>query len=543
MQKPGKWLWVALALALIQGILLTHTVMDKSDTIDEWQYLHRSVQQWEDDRFYCSSVLPQWGFAAALNLVGDPRATGPSTARASRVLQRNLVVARLSTVVVVVAGGLLLWAAARRFGESSAVLAHGLWCFSPTLLAHGALATFDGWTAAACAGGLLAMLRWREEPTVWRSSVLGIALAVATASKLVALGLLLPTALIAVLFLRSHPRRSSWLSVVLPAAAAMFVTLWTLYGFDVAALNTRDLCGTGRASSWLPALSVSLPLSPLWESILIQLEHGFSWGHTSYLFGETARDGWWWFYLACIAFQTTVGAQGLALLRILILVAHPARQALKTDAVLLAFPLLLFVLLSAGKTQRGLQYLLPVYPFVIMFVAGIVSEAPKYLGKRMYYVTGILAAAAFFESIYVHPHHLMFYNAWAGGPTGGPFYLIAGNDLGQDKRRLALWQERRGIPEVYYLPYGGQTARLWGVAYRQPTECRPRPGVYALHAATLHKPHPAMRGCLDWLTRDPPDNRLGYSIYIYYVDAARIKRLTESTEAEPFLQTGPTSEQ
>ena len=36
-----------------------------------------------------------------------------------------------------------------------------------------------------------------------------------------------------------------------------------------------------------------------------QLGHGFGEGHANYLFGRISNNGWWWFYLACIAVKTT----------------------------------------------------------------------------------------------------------------------------------------------------------------------------------------------------------------------------------------------
>lgn len=534
-----KWLLLALLLALIQAVLLFRTVLDKSETVDEWRYIHRSVQQWQADNYYCSPVLPHWGFGAALHTAGDPRITAPLTAYRAGALQDNLIVARAATASVVVLGGLLLWLAARRFDDRVGALAHTLWCFSPLLLAHGALVTFDAWTAAACAAVLLAMLRWRERPGHLRAIVLGFALAVAVACKLVALGLIFPLLLLVAFTRRGSAPVPGWPGTLLVIGGATLAGLWALYGFSVETLNTQDLCATGKASSWLPPLSMPLPLAPLIESVLIQIEHGYNWGHTSYLAGETARSGWWWFYLACIALQTTVGAQGLALLRIAGIFLRPRWRSMQIDIVLLAFPLLLILLLSAGKTQRGFQYLLPAFPFVFAFVARVIQEAPRVLGRRVEYLIAVLVLAAVFESVRIHPHHLMFYNLWAGGPSGGPFYLIASNDIGQDKRRLALWQQERGIPEVYYLPYGGHSARLWGLVYRQPTQCRPLPGVYTLNAGVLHKPHPAMRGCLDWLTKEAPDERIGYSIYVYYVDEQRIRRLANFGDKEPFLQTGP----
>ena len=68
--------------------------------------------------------------------------------RRTERLRLNLFAARCATVAVTVLGGVLLWAAARRFGERTALVTQALWCVSPSVLANGALATLDKRQAA-----------------------------------------------------------------------------------------------------------------------------------------------------------------------------------------------------------------------------------------------------------------------------------------------------------------------------------------------------------------------------------------------------------
>jgi hypothetical protein len=131
----------------------------------------------------------------------------------------------------------------------------------------------------------------------------------------------------------------------------------------------------------------------------------------------------------------------------------------------------------------------------------------------------------------------MFFNLWAGGPEGGPRYLIHGDDWGQDQRRLAAWQAETRPWRLYYTYYNGNP-RHWGVSYED-TPCEPRPGYYALQAIEVHRPKRLPEGCLDWLTVEPPDARLGWSIYLYQVNRERIARLAaERGSATPFWRSG-----
>lgn len=70
------------------------------------------------------------------------------------------------------------------------------------------------------------------------------------------------------------------------------------------------------------------------------------------------------------------------------------------------------------------------------------------------------------------------------------------------------------------------------------------PGTRAARAGglpwTVPAPLRTPPGCLDWLTVEPPDERLGWSIYLYRVDAARIARLAAKRgTVTPFARTGP----
>jgi hypothetical protein len=56
----------------------------------------------------------------------------------------------------------------------------------------------------------------------------------------------------------------------------------------------------------------------------------------------------------------------------------------------------------------------------------------------------------------------------------------------------------------------------------------------------VHRPRRIEAGCLDWLTVEPPDERIGYSIYIYFVNKERMERLIAARATpHPFVRTGP----
>ncbi len=549
---PRRRAWVAAAaLALTQGVLLAHTAWDKSDTGDEPVYIGAAALLWAHRDFAYNNpapVLPKWGFAVALRLVDPWIETAPpewSTvishmlwARRSERLRINLFAARSATILVTVLGGLLLWAAARRFGEQVAVVTHALWCFSPGILANGSLATLDGWVTAAMCLVIWTGARLFERPTPRRFAESGAALGLALGCKVTALGVAPVLAAVAVAALRrqGRPLRAFWTAAAAGgglSALAAALTLWSLYGLSFGPVSTQVLA---ERFGW-SARSIPLPF-PAWTSGLLHQWALGSEGHLTYLFGRVATHGWWWFYLAALAFKTTIGAQALAVARIAAWIRRPPSGAsFHVDAALLAFPALLLVLMSGAPTQTGIRYLLPAFPFVMLWAGRALPDLWRAFGRAGTAVAAACVLAGAVESLSVHPHHLMFFNRWAGGPTGGPRYLILSDDWGQDQRRLGVWIREHGLPGVFYTYYAGMP-RKWGVEYRPPP-CTPRRGTYALHAVEVHRPRRIEAGCLDWLTVEPPDERIGYSIYIYQVNKDRLERLVaERDTPHPFWRSG-----
>jgi hypothetical protein len=541
----------AAALALVQALLLVQTARDKSDTIDEPLYLAtgaRLLERLDLVRNCDLPALPRWSYGLALRAVDpalfDATATGgrhPLWSRDNRRLRRNLLAARATTILVTVAGGLLLWRAARRFGEATGLLAQALWTFSPTVLAHGSLATLDGWATAMVCAVVWATVRLAEKPAAARVAVAGVALALAAACKVTTLGAVpVVAAVLAWRALSPGPeplraRAAALGRASLAAVVAFLVTLAGVYAFRFATVDTSLLCG--RTSGLPHHVFGPVPFAPWIEGLLVQWQHGRA-GHLSYLFGEVGSDGWWWFYLAALALKTTVGAQALFALRLAAWVkSPPGRRSLLPDAALLAFPVLLVVTMSLGRAQNGVKYLLPAFPPAIVFLARGVTDVARAFGRRGLAAMGFMVAAGVGESLAYHPHHLMFFNAWAGGPEGGPRYLINGDDWGQDQRRLGEWQREHRPWRLFYTYYSGDPPH-WGIN-AQPPPCEPTPGFYALHAIEVHRPKRIRPGCLDWLTVEPPDARLGYSIYLYQVNKPRIARLIEARgRVEPFWRSG-----
>jgi 4-amino-4-deoxy-L-arabinose transferase-like glycosyltransferase len=267
-------------------------------------------------------------------------------------------------------------------------------------------------------------------------------------------------------------------------------------------------------------------------------------GHASYFRGETSKGrmsaengdqpprGWPSFYLVSLAVKTPVGLLVLTAFALLLLPWLPRTRG--ADAALLLFPAVLLAYFSRAPSQLGIRYILPVLPVLAVLAARAVTfdptrrpwvlrgaaftagiALPAYLcfefhergpfepwmmvaigvpgaiallvalGKLSISkaVAGWLVCAAA-EVAAQHPHHLFFYNAFAGGPDRGFRIVSVGDDWGQGTAELAELQRERGWGEIAYDYYGTGLPEIYGLKYRS-FDGDKTTGLVAVHAIQL----------------------------------------------------------
>ena len=192
-----------------------------------------------------------------------------------------------------------------RHGQAVGALGGLLAALSPSLIAHGSLATTDACFALFSLVALAAIQRYGEAPTARRLLVMGIGLGLAMAAKqsalflfVIALGVLWrsswrdtrqlpPARRIAGLIVRLAGQGPALLCI------ALFVS-WALYGFASGPLfyprslpRLFGLLAPFQAS--VDGLRAPAPVL----TMLTQLAHLRS-GHPAFLLGATSEHGWWY---------------------------------------------------------------------------------------------------------------------------------------------------------------------------------------------------------------------------------------------------------
>ncbi len=561
--RVGRRLGARVRFLLPAGLLALHvtllalSVSRKAATVDEFVHLPAGVYYWQTGDFSLSGLNPPlaklWTALPVLPMEPlMPIAAEPSFRDAAYPWTFGLVYlnknwdryeamftrarAMVMALSALTALAMFLWAR-RAIGFWPAALALALYAVEPNILAHGRLATQDTAMMLALVVVLAALDGLLERGGWGRVAALGVALGAACLVKYsgLILAMALPLALAGcVAFVRGFRlplavpgekrfregrRRAAWQSFVALVAVAL-VTLLVVngaYGFR----------GTFR----LPhAATKTSPARALWllpDAYVDGLEGqraAATQGETAnYLNRTWSERGWWYYYLEAFALKLPIPVLVLALAGLVsVFVVRPERKA--TAILALVTGVLFWAVHSFGANkQLGIRYLLPLFPLVSMLAgrsAVIVSRLAGLRRKALLVALALLVCWAAADALWIHPHYLAFFNAFAGGPEGGPRYLLDSNiDWGQDLPGLADYLRREKITGDVYLGYFG---------------CVP-PGFYGIHPRL---PYPGVRGCVAvsvnylygmpftpgvrdyfrWLRARKPDAVIGHTIYVYRTD-------------------------
>ncbi|AMV39373.1 ArnT family glycosyltransferase [Planctomyces sp. SH-PL62] len=296
-------------------------------------------------------------------------------------------------------------------------------------------------------------------------------------------------------------------------------------------------------------------------------------GYSVYLNGELRGTGWWYYYLATLAYKVPEGTWLLVLGSIVLLVVRRrSREEWADEIALWTVPsVILFAMSFLTDINIGLRYILAVFPYLYVQAGKLAPWIEALSGRaRTAGRAAVLGALGLTiaATAAIHPHYLSYFNVVSGGPDRTPARLIDSNlDWGQDLVNLREWC-RENIPdEPIGLAYFGQinpslftmrgdrfdwflppvrpgslirmaapAARLVGPAGEL------TPGWYAVSATLVYG--------LKWRFYDPttfyqeawapswrsdndvygyfrlfqPDRRIGHSIYLYHLTAEDVAR-------------------
>ncbi|MFH1747922.1 MAG: glycosyltransferase family 39 protein [Planctomycetota bacterium] len=305
-------------------------------------------------------------------------------------------------------------------------------------------------------------------------------------------------------------------------------------------------------------------------------------GRNAYFCGEHATTGWSWYFPVVFAIKTPIATVALLLAGLVALLAF--RTRCREPVLLIGLIVFIGVHLAyvmSSNFNIGQRHLLPIYPALFVLAGASVVWFRTVLGGLLGCGLLIWLGAA---NYWIHPHYLSYFNEAIGGPRQGHHYLADSNiDWGQDLKRLAAYAEEHpyetiklsyfgsAVPSYYVqnctlLPSsidtgsatnldGGGTyvisvTHLLGVYdqtaqeefwqdphvmqyYRELHSRAHRSSLFDFNKGRKREQTEEQYTRLRWgrflinLRQRPPDERIGYSLFVYHLGSMDVDELTQ----------------
>jgi hypothetical protein len=523
----------ALAAALLTTYVVAAvtSVSQKSITFDELAHLTGGTSSWlaSDYRLFPQNgQLPQRWATLPLVAVGvnfpslDQPAWWTSNLEAMGYQflyaagndhDAMLGYARLAMIPVGVLVGVVCYVWARRlFGWHGGMVALAVCALSPSMLAHGPLATSDVTAALMFIGslGCFWLVLHRAGPVRLLGSTLLMGLLFVT--KMSA-WLMVPIALMLAVWRIGYGRPFVWSTGrrrvfagrrrLLAITGAMLVAhgigvvcvIWACYGFRYA---TFDKASPGRDHQFLGETIESISGGQIAGLLVIRardrrlLPEAYLFGlahvvdragrFVGFLDGRYSVNGWWYFFPYVWLLKTPLPVFGLLGLSAAfgwrsLRGAGAARSRVRSRASYRIAPLVVFLAVywtaaALGGLNLGERHVLPTYPALFILAGGAACWA-RTRHRVAATATGVLLLLLLVEALATWPHYLSYFNRAAGGPAGGYRHVVDSSlDWGQDLPGLKQWLDRmphdpNSDSPVYLSYFGSGDPAHYGINARQ----------------------------------------------------------------------------
>ena len=194
----------------------------------------------------------------------------------------------------------------------------------------------------------------------------------------------------------------------------------------------------------------------------------------------------------------------------------------KNELYLLIVPLFVLIYFSMGRSWSGIRYLMPIYPFLFVFVSKIIKI------KKLAFVIIGLMILFIISSLSVFPHYSTYFNWAVGGPSQGYRYFSDGSfDMGQDLKLLGDYIEENDISNVKLAYFGEADPNYYNIPHtylvyhanlegKDIENCTEQTGIIAI-SITYLQPTQMLNNseCFSWLREYEPKEKIGNTIFVY----------------------------
>jgi hypothetical protein len=388
------------------------------------------------------------------------------------------------------------WSARQMFGPLAGLIAVFLIATEPNVIGNSIVVQNDVAAALALLLFVIALKMFLADVAAARTRagralVLGGALGIGLVTKY-SLVILAPVAL-AIVFvgavLQIIRKRSPALSVLLSSLLVFltaYLILLAFYAFHVDRIDADEgarIAGwfylTGNAAEvfkrfvmWLPPL---LPRYFVYGIDMVVQDSRD--GRPAFLLGAVSDSGWWYYFPVAFTLKTTIPFLVTSVCGLLWAVFSLVRR--KRFVLLYAIlPAVLYLALTmTSHLNIGIRHLLPMFAFVAILGAGLISSVLQYVlvasGVKRARLLAIVIALltlgpALLIAISTFPNYLTYFSPLAGGVDRGWQNLSDSNvETGQDVKPLATYLKAHGENRVTGIMVGGEFLKFYGVALEE----------------------------------------------------------------------------
>lgn len=421
------------------------------------------------------------------------------------------------------------------YGYKAGLAALFLFIFSPTVLGNGGLAMLDMGCAFFMFLASFQFWRYLKNKTVFNLVLTGVCFGLAQSAKYTAV-ILFPLFLIFAIADIILNKKGSMVKAIFNVIIIWIIgiiVLWATYFFEYKPL-LENMPEVEEKVEFIRNLSYSVPFvnQEKLATFLIDFSKNtpiplstylYSFvgvvktvvvGQRLMLFGQEIEGGSKIYYLVNYLVKTPLAA----IIMILLAVAF-IRKRTKVGILANLFILLpiitMICIVTFSSLQGGLRYLLPMYPFLFVWLGDIVNYDFGRLKKLFYSILIGLGAWYFAVSMLVYPHYLSYFNELVGGPGGFGYKVTADLDWGQDFKSLKRYLDENNIEEVNLYCFGTVDPAYYEIkrdeVFPEEELKTPVKGEYYAVSARLLVSVP-------WTDEYKPIDRVGYNIFIYYID-------------------------
>jgi len=455
-------------------------------------------------------------------------------------VERIVFLSRLPMILVSTLLGfaIFLWSK-KLYGYKSGLFALFLYVFSPTILANAGLAMLDAGCTCFMFLAVFQLWRYLKQRNLLNLVLTGICFGLAQSTKISSI-ILYPLSAFFILFEAALDRKMErfWLvkavgNILTIWLIGLFI-LWSTYFFEFKPLlqNAPDIeektdyirrfsgavpfVNNERLSDFLIhfAKSVAIPLSTYIVSLLGVLNSVVGGQQRLVFMGRELFGGSKIYYIVNFLIKTPLPIIFILILSV-ILYRRRTRQAALTNFFLMLPAVTIFGLASFSKLQGGLRYIMPIYPFLFVWLSDIVNFDIKRIKLKMPLV--ILSIWYLISSVLAYPHYLAYFNELTGGPKGFGYKITTDMDWGQDFKVLKEYLDKKGVKKVKLYCFGTVDPSYYGIDYEEfKDEEFDNPIIGAYYAISSR----FLRN-VKWTNDLKPIDRVAHTIFIYHIETRR----------------------